>query len=146
MPVYELEPHGGVGPVRLGASRDDVRAAAPDPPDPFQKDPSDPYEVDVFDPLGLHVHYAGDRPAAEFVEAFAAEGVTLTLYGVDPLRQPAATVVAALAARHEVVEEEEGCSFVVPEIDVSLWRPSPGDEAFEAVGVGTAGYFGGVAV
>ena len=146
MPVYELEPHGGVGPVRLGASRDEVRSAVSDPPDPFRKDPSDPYEVDAFDSLGLHVHYAGDRPAVEFIEASEAEGVSITLGGTDLLRQSAAAVVAVLASRSSVVEEEEGSSFVAPALDVSLWRSSPDDEAFESVGVGAIGYFGGVAV
>ncbi|MDX1420080.1 MAG: hypothetical protein R3181_08945, partial [Rubricoccaceae bacterium] len=108
MPVYEVEPREGVGPVRLGASRDDVRAAVPDPPEPFQKGALQRYEVDAFDRLGLHVHYAGDMPAVDFVEAFPADGVRFTLGGVDLFGSPAAEVVAGLAEQYAVAEEEEG--------------------------------------
>ena len=146
MPVYEVEPRGGVGPVRLGARRDDVRAAVSDPPDSFQKGALQRYEVDAFDSLGLHVHYTGDDPVVEFIEAFPANGVRFTLGGVDLLGSPAAAVVAALAEQYAVAEEEHGCSFVVPELDVALWRESPGAEAFDSVGVGEPGYFGDVAV
>ena len=146
MPVYEVEPREGVGPVRLGASRDDVRAAVSDPPESFQKGAHELYEVDAFDRLGLHVHYGGDSPAVEFIEAFPVNGVRFALGGVDLFGSPAAEVVAGLAGRYAVAEEEEGCSFVVPELDIALWRESPDDETFESAGVGESGYFGDVAV
>lgn len=147
MPVYEIKPREGVGPVRLGTSRDDVRAAVPAPVDSFQKGAFQRYDVDAFDALGLHVHYTGPSPVVEFIEAFPADGVVFALSGLDLLGQTAPSVIAALTERHRVVEEEEeGRSYILPELDVALWRESPDDEVFASVGVGEEGYFGDRAV
>jgi hypothetical protein len=140
MPVFEVTPGEGLGPVRFGMSRDDVRATLAEPPRPFLKTPGALHKADEFAAAGLHVHYRGRAPVVEFVEAYAVEGVAVTLDGLDLLGQPATAVVEALRARTVVVREAGGAVYLLPELDVSLWRSTPADERFAAVGAAEPGY------
>lgn len=78
MPLFVVIPHLSVGPVRLGVTRDEVRAVIPDQSEPFWKGTGEwrgEHETDAFEASGLHIYYAGPEARVEFVEAFAAPGV-----------------------------------------------------------------------
>ena len=140
MTVHEIHPREGLGPVRFGMSREAVRAALDEAPTPYQKTPEAKHAADAFEQTGLHVHYRGPAPAVEFVEGFAAPDVRFTLGDLHPLDAPAEEVLARLADQTDVIEEEGGALYVLPEWDVSLWRPAPGHARFTAVGVAEPGY------
>jgi hypothetical protein len=140
MTTYEIRPRDGLGPVRFGMSRAEVHAALDEPPEPYQKTPEARHAADAFQRAGLHVHYRGAEPVVEFIEGFAVPDVRLTLRDVHPLEVPAEEVVARLAGLTDVIEEEDGATYVLPEWDVSLRRPDRAHERFTAVGVAEPGY------
>jgi hypothetical protein len=59
---FELVPYTGIGPLRFGATRAEVRRTLGVPVEAFQKTPTAAALTDAFDDLGVHVHYdAADR-------------------------------------------------------------------------------------
>jgi hypothetical protein len=54
---------------------------------------------------------------------------------------PAEDLVAALRQRVTVVEDEDGSSYVAPDLLLSLWRPDAEDGHFEGVLVARPGYY-----
>ena len=119
--------------------RADVLTALGEPPRPYRKTPEALHEADAFERAGLHVHYGTDA-AVEFVEAFPAPGVSVVLLGLDLFAEPVAALTRALAARTHVVEGEGGCTFVLPELDVSLWRAAADDARHASVDAAEPGY------
>lgn len=63
--VYEIVPHVGVGPVRLGMSRSEVRRVVPGPCEPFRKTADAVQETDAFHNSGFQVFYGGNAPVVE---------------------------------------------------------------------------------
>ena len=136
-----MEPLVGVGPVKIGMSRGQVRSEIAVEPSPFKKTPDSEHETDAFDEEGMHVYYTGDDSVVEFVELFEAESVALIYKGLDLLRSPGRMVLEHLSAGDKPIEEELG-AYVFHGLEVSLWRESPDQEdCFEAIGVGCKGYF-----
>lgn len=140
MLLHVVTPHICVGPVWLGMTRDEARAAVPEPPTPFRKDAGEEYETDAFDTTGLHVYYAGPEPYVVFVEAFAAPGVAFDFLGMDPLALPAATAIRLLRKITRLIEDEPG-SYLLENVDVALWLESESEPHFTALSVGARGYF-----
>ena len=150
MKSYEIVPHVGVGPVRLGMSREDVRRVMPAPCESFLKTPDDAYETDAFHDSGFQVFYSGDSPAVAFIELSRDSGFTATYRGLDVFATQADQLVAhvALDGPFDRNNPELGYSFVFPHLDLSVWRPivpeSPEDaegHEFATIGVGVPGYF-----
>jgi len=144
----DVVPLVGIGPIRLGMTRDQVRAAVDMPPLSFRKGA----EVDAFYNNALQVFYAADCPMAEFVEVSLGSELEPWLDGLDLSRVPADEVVASLskAATVDDRDPELGLSYVFPALGISLWRRTLPESAadlegryFDTVGVGAAGYFGG---
>src|SRR5262249_12258827 len=65
--MYELEPLVGAGPVRLGMTRKEVRAAVGHEATEFMKGPTDTRSTDAFDGNRLQVFY-DEHDRAEFIE------------------------------------------------------------------------------
>jgi hypothetical protein len=116
-----------------------VLAALRETPRPFRKTPEALHEADAFARAGLHVHY-GDDAGVEFVEAFPAEDVSVVLFGLDLFAQPVEDLTEALAAHTHVVAEEGGCTYLLPELAVSLWRRAPTDARLASVDAAEPGY------
>lgn len=154
MTVYEVVPHVGAGPVRLGMSREEVRRSMPGPCTPFRKAPGDAYEVDAFHGTGFQVFYGGESPVVEYVELSRDSGFVASCCGVDVFAATVDEVVALVSglAPFDLERPESGHSYVFPWNDLSLWRPtqphgSPEDEGgprFSTIGVGVPGYFRGL--
>ncbi|HYO62032.1 MAG TPA: hypothetical protein VER08_00090 [Pyrinomonadaceae bacterium] len=53
----EITAYTGVGPVKFGMTREEVRLAVGPPVRPFMKTPDDELPTDAFDDLGVHVYY-----------------------------------------------------------------------------------------
>ncbi len=148
MRAYDVTPKIGVGPVRLGMHRDEVRAAMDQEPERFMKAETCRYETDAYHHSAFQVSYEGDEPRVEFIE-LSREGGFIALYrAMDVFGTSASDLVEFIArdARFDGRDPELGYSFVFPSLDLSLWRPvlpedSPDGEFFSTIGVGVEGYF-----
>ena len=71
---FEIIPYAGIGPLRFGATRAEVREVLAVPVEAFQKTPTSDALTDAFDDLGIHVYYdSADRcEAVELGGAHAA--------------------------------------------------------------------------
>jgi len=149
--VYEVLPHVGVGPVRLGMSRDEVRRVMTGPCQPFRKGPFAAHETDAFHRSGFQVFYGGESPVVDYIELSRDSGFTASYRGVDVFAAPAERVIALFAhdAPFDPRHPELGYSYIFPGLDLSLWRPTlpdspedPEGREFATIGVGAAGYYG----
>jgi hypothetical protein len=68
-------PYIGVGPIRFGMSRNEVRQMVGHPAKPFLKGPDAIIPTDAFDDIGLHVFYKKDD-TCEAIEMFLAADPT----------------------------------------------------------------------
>ena len=69
-PTYDVEPLRGVGPVRLGMTRAESRAAMDLPVESFRKSPNDAALTDAYLESSFQVFFdGGDR--VEFIELSA---------------------------------------------------------------------------
>ena len=152
MIVYEVMPHIGVGPVKLGMSREKVRGIMPSPCQAFLKGQNAEHETDAFHDCGFQVCYGGESPVAEFIELSRESGFRVIYRGVDIFATPADQVLAHVSndAPYDPADPELGYSYIFPDLDLSLWRPvvpaSPEDQEgreFLTIGVGAVGYYGG---
>ncbi len=150
MTDYEVVPHVGVGPVRLGMTREQVRRAMPGPCEPFRKGPFAKHETDGFHGSGFQVFYGGDEPTAEYIQLCTGQGLRAIYAGVSVFETPADTVVARISrlAPYDPSDRELGYSYIFPSLELSLWRPvkpeSPTDpegQEFWSIGIGVRGYY-----
>src|SRR5262249_29981179 len=148
--VYEVNPHVGVGPVKLGMTRDEVHRLMPGPNIPFRKSPDDKHETDAFHDAGFQVFYTGDAPVVEYIELSAGLGLQAIYDGISVFEKDASEVVAHISrnAAFDPDDWELGYSYVFRALDLSLWRPflpeSPNDpegRQFMTIGIGVKGYY-----
>jgi hypothetical protein len=155
--MYELEPLVGAGPVRLGMTRQEVRAALGREAKEFLKGPTSTRFADAFG-ADLHVFY-DERDRAEFIELSRGGEHAPRLYGIDVLERPADEVIQAITERTPYDPEddahERGYSYTFPLLGLAFWRPvlpesydddEPDDEylngrVFQTVAIATRDYF-----
>lgn len=137
-----IRPHEGVGAIKFGASREELRRLLGSP---SYSDAS----KDFFFDASLHAHFSLLATLDLIVVTpgpFIATFQSVNLLDVDADR--ALSVVGAVAFVDETdVEYPLSCTF--PTLDLNLWRScvpedDPGGEGgrrFEAVGIGRSGYF-----
>jgi hypothetical protein len=142
----DVRPHEGVGPLRLGMTRNECRAAFGGTYDEFRKPPDNDRTTDEF--LGaVHVYY-DDEDRAEYIEVSRMPAVRPRFHGIALLELEPARAVAAVA-RHAPFDENDpelGYSYIFKPLDLSLWRPvdeenEPEGRTFMTVGVGRVGYY-----
>ena len=149
--VYEAIPHVGVGPVKLGMTREEVHRVMPGPCESFLKGLNSEHETDAFHDSGFQVFYGGEGPVVEYIELSREAGFRVLYRGVDVFATPADQVVAHVSgdAAFDPTDPELGYAYIVPDLDLSLWRPvlpetpeDPEGREFSTIGVGVAGYYG----
>src|SRR5262249_26972465 len=122
MARYEVVPHVGVGPVRLGMSRQEGHQAMPGQRVCFRKGGAarEPYHDAAF-----QVYYAGDPPTVEYIQLSAGPGLQAVYRGVSVFEAEADELVRRVAeeAPYDEADPELGYSYVFPELELSLWRP-----------------------
>jgi hypothetical protein len=96
MTDYEVVPHVGVGPVRFGMTREQVRRAMPGPCEPFRKGPFAQQETDAFQGSAFQVFY-GDAATVEFIELSKGQEVRARYAGLSIFETPADEVVARIS-------------------------------------------------
>lgn len=146
MQTLEVCPLVGVGPVLLGASREEVIHAFGPPQESYRKTPTSPHATDAWFDGQLQVFYAGNHPRIEFIEVSAGRLLEPVAFGVKVLGAPAVEVVGLLTqhADFDVHDPELGYSYTFPALELSLWRPyvePPEGLTFQSVGIGVAGYY-----
>src|SRR5262245_30519712 len=94
MRTYEIVPNVGIGPVRLGASRDEVRAVMGSAPHRFMKTPQAEYPTEAWHGRAFHVYYCGPLPAVEFIEVARSDEFVVLYKGMDVHRTRADKLVA----------------------------------------------------
>lgn len=149
MTVFDLLPHVGAGEIRLGMSRSEVRRLLGDPVMSYEKVPGTPLTDRYFADLQA----AYDRQdRVEYIELNGPGDVDAVFHGRSLLFLPADEVLEWMSrfAQYDRAHPELGHSYIYPELDLSLWRPtvpdSPEDEDgrfFRSIGIGRAGYHSG---
>lgn len=147
---YVVEPFIGVGPVRLGMSRDQVKLAMPEPSKPFRKSKDNPHLTDAFFENGFQVFYGGDPPEVEYIELSRDAGFRVLYRELDVFATSADEVVAFISrdAPFDTSDWEVPYSYVFRDLQLSLWRPvvpeSDKDTEghyFSTIGIGRTGYY-----
>jgi hypothetical protein len=149
--VYEAIPHLGVGPVKLGMAREEVRRVMPRPHESFLKVPDSKHETDAFHDGGFQVFYTGEAPLVEYIELSRDSGFRVLYKGLDVFATAVDQVLAHVTgdAPFDPANPVLGYAYIFPELDLSLWRPvlpeSPDDpqgREFATMGLGVPGYYG----
>jgi hypothetical protein len=79
---FVLAPINGVGPVRLGASRETVITALSTPTASCYKTPESRYPTDAGFGNGFQVFYEGDQPTVAFIELSECYDFEPILFGL----------------------------------------------------------------
>lgn len=141
MVTYEIKPHTNVGPIHLGMKKSEVRNMLTEIPDSFNKTPDSDHKVDLFEKSGFQVHYNGQPETVEFIEIFEVKAIDFKLFDLNLFKENASSIIKTMSSKTPVVEIENGCSFLLSNLDISFWRISQSDQKFESVGVGHKGYY-----
>jgi hypothetical protein len=150
MRAYEIMPKVGIGPVRLGALRNEVHAVMGSAPHRFMKTPQSKHPTEAWHNRAFHVYYCGPAATVEFIEVAQSDEFVALYKGVDVHRTKADELVAYVArdTPFDRSDRELGYAYVFPAIELSLWRAvmpksadDPDGQFFEAVGLGIRGYF-----
>jgi hypothetical protein len=147
---FTLQPFVGVGSVRFGMSRDQVRRTMPEVPRSFRKTPKARHETDAFFQNAFQVFYGGDEPAVEFIELCGGLAVRAFYRDLDVFATPADEVVTYISrdAAFDPNGREIPYCYIFRGLQLSLWRPTIPTSAddidgrcFSTVGIGRRGYY-----
>ncbi|MEU2611920.1 hypothetical protein ABZ570_10100 [Micromonospora sp. NPDC007271] len=149
-----LEPPDTLGWLRIGMSRTEAGLALDRFKDAAAVSESDRPGLNVFRPSGLMISVScgagGTVEAIELGRPYKG-GDTVTYQGVDVFALPAREVVNQLSRTVRLVEEDDGASFVAPDLLLSFWRSFVEDDDpaetqgyyFNAVLLARPGYYDG---
>lgn len=137
-----VQPHGGVGPVRFGMSRAEVRAAMPDVPVAFGRQPGEA-PVDSWHDFVLQVFYDADD-LVEYIEVERDEAFAALLYDEPILLLPVDRALAHVCRHGHDQPDDDALPYahVFPGLELALWRPHDGEQdagGFASLGVAREG-------
>ena len=124
--VDEAIPHVGVGPVKLGMTREEVHRVMPGPRESFHKDSNDEYETQMPSTTADSRSSTVVRGLSWSISSCPREASFRVLYrGVDVFATPADQVLAHVSgdAAFDPTDPELGYAYIFPDLDLSLWRP-----------------------
>ena len=145
MRVFEVVPHVGIGPLRLGMTPAEVRRATGHAVEMIGRG-----REEMIDDLGLSVDYSAGDAAVAFIQAFPAEGVQFTLEGTDVFATPADELVAAVVRGERLPPSDfppGQDEYRFPSLRLVLWRSFAAEEpgepgwTFESISVHVPGYY-----
>jgi hypothetical protein len=149
MPVFDVVPHVGIGPLRLGMTQAEVRRAVAG----HEVKPLRGCQEVVRD-LGLWVDYPLGFAGVRFVQASRAKGVWVVFAGVDVFDTLADELVALVVRQQGLAPADfppGRHEYLFPALRLALWRgvvaDDPGERgwAFECISVHAPGYYDGQA-
>lgn len=138
--VVEIRSRTGIGPIRLGMTREEVRRALGVPFTGFWKAPSSEAPTDAFDEIPVHVHYDISY-RCEAVEV--ADPGAATFLGEELLGRPFEEVLAWLRGLDPDLEVDAD-GLTSRELGLGLYAPGNNKETgipVEAVIVFADGYY-----
>ncbi|MCC9641603.1 hypothetical protein LOC71_04905 [Rhodopirellula sp. JC740] len=145
MKAFDILPTVGVGPIRFGMTRADVRQLI----GPHDGDADEEREW-YLEGLAIDFDAAGK---VAFIEIAESENFRALLDGecLHELDADSAVAHVEKLAPYDTSAPEPGYTYVFPTLQLSLWRSvvpdasqdsdDPSGRTFEAVGVGPSGYF-----
>lgn len=133
MVTYDIEPHVGVGPIKLSMSHGEVRRLFGEP-----RAVIDGREF-YFDGFFIDFDSAGQ---VEFIELAESRHFRALFRGACLHELPAEEAVQLVSryGEYDRNDPEPGYSYIFVDLQLSLWRGTT-DRRFEAVGVAVDGYF-----
>ncbi len=145
---FPIVPLQSVGDLRIGMTRDEVRAIMGVEPDAFAKIPNAKQLTDSFHDSCVQVFYDPDD-RAEYIELSRAPSIDPEFEGLHIFNTPATELVLRLGS--ETVFDSDPdlnpTEVTFPDLSMSLWRPC-GDvtddldsKYFMTVGIGRPGYY-----
>jgi len=147
MLTFTMQPLVGIGPIKLGMTRSEVRDILADLGQPKAR--LRPPNTDCYFRSAFQVSYDDDG-RVEFIETAASTDFRVLFHGSSLHEMPAEDAVRLVSefAEYDKDRPEQGYSYIFPALQLSLWRPVlPSDRDdiegrhFEAIGVGKEGYF-----
>ncbi len=144
MQEFLVKPHEGIGPARLGMTREEIRRALGQPS--HVQEAHEKWGIkfpnkDFFCKNAFQVSYDDDMQA-EFIEVASESEYEVTFEGVDVHRSAPQDVIAAIECFGEVDREqrEYPVNLWFPSLHLSLYREHSDEDRFDAVGVSTSTY------
>jgi hypothetical protein len=148
-----IVPHKGIGPIRLGMTRAESRAAIDVAPHTYRKVPGSRL-VDAYHGSVLQVFF-DPHDRVQFIEVSNDKRTRALYRGVDIFSLPAEEAVALVGedGLYDPNDPELGYAFTFRSLELTLWRATLPDEAdeddddlaggrvFATVGIGASGYF-----
>ena len=147
MLVFTMQPLVGIGPIKFGMTRSEVQDILADLGQPKAR--LRPPNTDCFFRSAFQVSY-DENGRVEFIETAASNDFRVLFHSFSLHGMTAEDAVRLVAqfAEYDRDHPERGYSYIFPALQLSLWRPvlpsGPDDiqgRHFEAVGLGTEGYF-----
>ncbi|MBB6049026.1 hypothetical protein [Armatimonas rosea] len=136
MAVFDIVPQKGIGPVRLGMSREESRVALAEygAPLSYQRSDDEPAS-DFYGALCLRVDFDTNGKAA-FLEASPVVGNPFLLHNVDIFATPMDDLAEAIAAYTPIDEDdpEYGYTYHFPSWGLTLWRSVLPDDSDDGNG------------
>jgi hypothetical protein len=146
--AFFIEPLVGVGPIKFGQTRSEVRAVMSGLGQSQTRLRSP--KTDCFFGSALQVSYDQEE-RVEFIESAPSDAFQFLFHGEALHEMPAEDAVRFVSefADYDSGPAAKGYSYIFPALQLALWRgvlPSPDPEElrgrfFESVAVGRAGYF-----
>jgi hypothetical protein len=147
MLTFTMWPLVGIGPIKFGMTRSEVRGILADlgQPKATLRSPN----TDCFFQNAFQVSYDEDG-RVEFIETAASSDFQVLFHDSSLHEMTAEDAVQLVSqfAEYDKNHPEQGYSYIFPALQLSLWRPvvpaDPDDTEgrhFEAVGVGKEAYF-----
>ncbi|MEO3879468.1 hypothetical protein [Rheinheimera fenheensis] len=139
---YEVEPYVGIGPVKLGMTRREVRELMGEPSavqDAYEKWGIKFPDKDYFYENCFQISYS-ERGTVNFIEASMNFRYCVVYLGLDVHRTAADKVISQIQkiASPDMTAREYPMNQLFPEIDVSIYREEM--ERIEAFGISISGY------
>ena len=125
MTVFEVRPGEGVGPIRLGMTREEAREAMPDGRESFLKTPDSQHPTDAWFEAGFQVFYSDNPPVVDSIELSRDGGFSVNCWGIDVFSTPVDRVVNHFErySALDIADPEIGCSYLFPAARLWVWRP-----------------------
>ena len=153
MVEYNIEPHKGIGPIKIGMTREQSRKAIGLKPKPFRKSASDKIPTDAYYQNSLQVFF-DDNKHVEYIEVSGPGPIRVLYKGIDFFSLKADEAIALISkdAPYDPNDPELGYSYVFPALELSIWRPvlpdpeddednTSTDQGFSTIGIGRPGYY-----
>jgi hypothetical protein len=146
----ELEPGKGVGPVRLGMTADEAKAAL-ETLGPLEQTALGEVAMTMPNGLRISLSFGVAGPTRQRVDGIevwrSCEHDRVHFRGIDVFNLPAAEVLEKINSHTPLIEYEEGSSYAANDLFLALWRPFADDDPeeesgyyFQTAGVAYPGY------